>query len=179
MWWNRWFKGAKTKTPGVVAVTSLDRCVELARELRPALIVSISDPELRAQSKRTLKGVGRLVCPLDFHDIERAAPDLVAGEDRHVRAALAASAKVDVSESVIVHCHAGISRSAAMGLVVAVERETRRGLALEEAIASALEQLDASSPYARPNMLVAALGAQTLDLEKTSFMEKVWALHAR
>ena len=153
--------------------------MERAREVAPGLIVSIADPELRGKTRQTLKGFRGDVCALDFHDIERPAPDMLVGSVAHILAALEASRRVGVDKPVIVHCHAGIARSAAMGLVLGMERETRRGLTEEEAMDAAFAQVERSSPQARPNILMAELGARALDLDVPIFMERVWALHAR
>lgn len=162
---------------GLVLVSSYDRAMEVASEHRLGLVVSVSDPERRAITNAAIAKIGVPVCALDCHDIERPAPGLVEPRGEHVARALAQSQRVRVEKPVLVHCHAGTSRSSALALVLAVERYHRAGCNLQEAVASAVVAIKGAYPHARPNMLIVELGSAALGAQSTSLMEDAWSFH--
>lgn len=175
-----WLLAKKNAAPsgmGLVLVSSFDRAMDVAQEHRLGLVLSIADPELRANTRKALAKMRAPVCALDFHDIERPAPDLIEPREEHVVAALERSQQVGVGHPVLVHCHAGTSRSSALALVVAVERHRRAGLAVQSAVSAAVGAMKEAFPHVRPNMLVVDLGARALGLENTSFVEDAWSFH--
>lgn len=167
----------KSKILGAVSVCSVDRAGDIARETGAKLIISISDPERRTRT-RELIGPGKWkVCELDFHDIERAAPELIAPQMSHIEKALSASEKIPFKGSIVVHCQAGISRSAAIALIVGIHRGLKFGFTEAEALDRSFADLLASSPHACPNMEMIDLGVKKLFLEETFFKSRAWDLH--
>jgi predicted protein tyrosine phosphatase len=167
----------RPRRPGPVFVCSLNEAGDFSRELKAGLLVSISDPERRAITEARLGKMRASICPLDFHDIERPAPDMTAPESHHIEAALAALHRAPAHRAVLVHCHAGISRSSATALVLATARQMRTGKAPDKAVCDAFAQVSAATPHARPNMRVIEIGAEALELAGTSFVQSAWDLH--
>jgi len=165
------------RRPGPVFVCSLDEAGDISRRLRAGLLVSISDPERRTITQVRLGKMRASICPLDFHDIERPAPDMTAPESHHINTAISALRRVPAHRPVLVHCHAGISRSSATALVLATARQLHAGKAPAEAVSDAFSQVSAATPHARPNMRIIEIGATALELSNTNFVQSAWDLH--
>lgn len=163
--------------PGPVFVCPMDQAGALAARLKAGLVISISDPENRATTRQRLGRLRARICELDFHDIERPAPDMAVADQTHIEAALADLRKIRASKPVLVHCHAGISRSSALALIAATARLLQAGTSPDTAIDQAFNQVGAATPHARPNMHIIALGEAVLDLRATSFTDRAWDLH--
>lgn len=69
-----------------VFVCPLSDACALSKRLRAGLLVSISDPERRLITAERLGNLRTKICPLDFHDIERDAPDMIAPNASHISA---------------------------------------------------------------------------------------------
>ena len=93
---------------------------------------------------------------LIFNDIAEARAGLVAPSPRDLRAILDFAAATAAGESLVVHCHAGISRTTAAAYVIACARKPDLD---EDRLADELRQL---SPSATPNALVVAHGDAAL-----------------
>ena len=94
-------------------------------------------------------------CVLIFDDITKPFDDYVLPEERHVRSAIS-FAREWASPSLLVHCHAGMSRSPAIALAILAEwlgsgRE-------EEAVAELLKVV----PLCTPNSLLVELADKFL-----------------
>ena len=94
-------------------------------------------------------------CVLIFDDITKPFDDYVLPEERHVRSAIS-FAREWASPSLLVHCHAGMSRSPAIALAILAEwlgsgRE-------EEAVAELLKVV----PLCTPNSLLVELADKVL-----------------
>ncbi len=87
---------------------------------------------------------------LSFNDIAEKREGLVAPTREHMRQILNFAASVPASQTLVVHCYAGVSRSTASAYAIACAR--RPDLA-ESALAARLRTL---SPSATPNPLLVA-----------------------
>ncbi len=167
----------RTRPVGPVFVCPLDEAGTLSKRIRATLLVSISDPERRKATQDRLGKITSRLCPLDFHDIEREAPGLVAPSEQHITSALSDLHNVPRHRPILVHCHAGISRSSAVAIVLAVARHKQAGEPADRAVSIGISQVHAATPHARPNMKIIELGADALHLNKTDFVERAWDLH--
>ena len=162
---------------GPVFVCPMDEAGMLSKKLKAALLVSISDPERRDVTRDRIGNIAAKICPLDFHDIERDAPGLVAPNEAHIAAALSDLSNVARHKPVLVHCHAGISRSSAVAIIIAVARNLHSGASVDQAVSTGIAQVRAATPHARPNMHIIELGARALKIDKTDFVDHAWELH--
>ncbi len=165
------------RKPGLVFIASLDDVPDLCDRMKVGLLVSISDPERRDITRQRIGNVRTTVCPLDFHDIERPAPGLAVAEDHHLQTALTSARKVARHKPILVHCHAGVSRSSAVALVLAADRLVQAGKTSRDAISLAVDRMREAAPHARPNMRIIELGVSALNLGATDFVERAWDLH--
>jgi predicted protein tyrosine phosphatase len=163
--------------PGPVFVCAMNEAAELASRLQAGLLVSISDPERRAITREYLGRIRAKTCPLDFHDIERSAPDLTAPEMHHIEDALNAAKRAPVRRPILVHCHAGISRSSAIAIILATGRHLSTGQDPADAVNLAVSDIRRATPHARPNMRIIELGATALGVRATSLIDQAWGMH--
>ena len=117
-------------------------------------IISLVDPGLEF---RPPAASASLV--LRLHDIAQPQPGRIEPNERQVAALLAFARAVDPDLPLIVHCHVGINRSTAAALAILADH----GLAPAAAIAEVLR----IRPRARPNLLIAQLADDALDLGGT------------
>lgn len=96
---------------------------------------------------------------LTFNDITEPREGLVAPSADHVRAILEFGAATTAGRSLVVHCHAGISRSTAAAYIIACARRPDLD---ESHLADELRRL---SPSATPNALIVAHGDAALGRE--------------
>lgn len=89
-----------------------------------------------------------------FNDIDQPRPGLVPPTREHLEALLALS--ISPTSTLLLHCHAGISRSTAAAYALACQNGSPGD---EEALAQALR---AASPEATPNRLMVALADDLL-----------------
>ncbi|MCR4269016.1 tyrosine phosphatase family protein [Nitratireductor sp. ZSWI3] len=94
---------------------------------------------------------------LSMHDINEQRPGLVAPSLEHVEALLAFARDWDCRSPLVVHCHAGISRSTAAAYVIAAT------LARETDEAELARILRARAPSATPNRRIVALADALLE----------------
>lgn len=112
---------------------------------------------------------------LRFNDVIALAPGIVAPEESHVAHLLAFGRDVEVAGAVahlLIHCHAGISRSTAAAALL---------LAQEDPSLSATEVFDAIAllrPRAWPNLALLELGEAALD-RRGEFTAAVGAQYRR
>ncbi len=99
-------------------------------------------------------GIDRTV--LRFNDIVEARPGLVAPDRAMVDQILRLGLSLRSDETLLIHCHAGVSRSTAGAYVLAC---AMRPPGEEAALAAILRQ---ASPEATPNALMVALADQAL-----------------
>jgi predicted protein tyrosine phosphatase len=108
-----------------------------------------------------------------FHDAIEAAPDVVLPRPGDVEAILAFGREIgDDPGHLLVHCHAGISRSTAAMLMILAQAFDRDD---EDAVVARLEQ---TRPQAWPNSLMIGFADQRLGRDGR-LSEAVRKIHAR
>lgn len=162
---------------GDVVPVSVEHAVEASRMLGAALCVSIADPDRRLSTDHHIEGIACPVWRVDIDDIERPAPGCVAPSLEAVVGVLERCRALPIEGVVLVHCQAGVSRSAAFALGVAVDKRLRAGWPKDRAVRGAVSQVGGRARAIRPNMAIASLLSEVLDLEDTDWMERVWAFH--
>ena len=95
---------------------------------------------------------------LVFDDIISPMDDYLLSEEWHVRSALRFAGQW-AQPSLLIHCHAGMSRSPAIALAVLADR---LGAGREE---EAVQELMKVAPLCTPNMLVVQLSDRVLERE--------------
>lgn len=175
---RRWFGRGRDTGVGDTYVCAVGDAADVARQVGAGLIISISDPELRGKTQGRLAGWKGKVCALDIHDIERAAPGMVMAQAAHIEAAVEAARRMRARDALVVHCHAGVSRSAAVALLASAARLQAAGHSDAAAVEGAFARVLAHAPHVRPNMGILALGVPLLGLEGTDMVERAWARHA-
>jgi predicted protein tyrosine phosphatase len=140
----------------MIYICGLHAVVEAAAQVRPRHLISITDPETSAPR---VEGIapGRHL-KLEFHDINDPEPDLIAPDREHVEHIVGFAAGWDGLDPLLVHCHAGISRSTATALIVAAVRAAGQEL-------QAARLLRARAPHADPNRRMIALADVRLGLD--------------
>ena len=130
--------------------------LETECEANPTHVVSILDPgtpepEVLAHFPDRAR--------LRFHDVSRETAGYVAAQREHIEALLGFSQAMALCPSphLLVHCHAGISRSTAAAVALLVQR--RPGAERE-----AFQWVSRARPVAWPNARMIALADVALDL---------------
>ena len=149
-----------------LTITCLMGLRDAIRRTRPDLVISISDPDPESVSMvdRALAGYQGQVCRLVFHDVDRLFPGCVSPTPEGVRPAVLAMRDLSAGHHVLLHCHAGLSRSPALAILgmAAIrqchDRFDARGC--EEII----RQVIAAAPLAMPNPRLLAIGEHLLGL---------------
>lgn len=133
-----------------IVVSPMLAVEELARELRPALMLSLLEPAL--QGALPTPPEARRHVRLTMHDIDIRQVGRIAPNEEHIRILLAEADLWRPEQGpALIHCHAGISRSPAAAFVFLCRRNPQTD---ELAIARALRK---ASPTASPNERIIAL----------------------
>lgn len=142
--------------PRTIFVTSLFDMPYYVRELTPARVVSIIQPEL--QPERPAELPERAHLRVQVHDINEQREDHVLPQRDHVESLIEFLDRWDPGEgALLAHCYAGVSRSTATALIAAT---IKTGDAQESAM-----RLRAASPHASPNRRIVALADEVLALD--------------
>ena len=128
---------------------SLHICsLEAVRELDISVydgIITIEDTHIEQPFRVDLYGPEQLV--LCFDDISVPMDGYVEPEEKHIHAALNFEHRLSqqTNGSILIHCHAGISRSSALALAIIAKR---LGQGKEK---EAVKELEMINPNCRPN----------------------------
>ena len=120
----------------------------------PSRVLTLLDPELEMAPPKGLPAEAWL--RLSLHDIHAPTPGMIAPTHQDIERLLAFAEAWDDEAPMVVHCHAGISRSTAAAYAIACARSPR---VAEETIAHRLRE---ASPQAYPNRRIVALADQVL-----------------
>lgn len=154
----------RTKLPFLLAVCGLDELERTIPRIRPTHVISITDPgddEVEFDGAPT-------VLRLAFHDVH-AAGGLVSkllmgrGDGElpcidHAQAILDFGRQIPEKSRVLVHCHAGVSRSTAAAYLLICMHKPCAEL-------QAYQFLRVLRPQARPNRLIVKFGDKLLGAE--------------
>ena len=108
-------------------------------------IITIEDSDIQNPFRVRSGETQQLI--LRFDDISTPIDDLIVPQDIHVERALKFAQLID-DGSLLIHCHAGISRSSAIALAIIAEK---LGKGNEE---EAVKTLEFINPNCRPNKLL-------------------------
>lgn len=137
-----------------IVVCPLSRVADMVAQYKPARVISMLDPDSAFPelgphyAERHLR--------LRFHDIQFPAPNLVMPSPEHIRELIRFVTAWNGSDSILIHCRAGISRSTAAAYIAAcfAHPDTH-----EHDLATALRR---ASPLARPNETIIELADQQM-----------------
>ena len=145
-----------------------------ARELDVSVyngVITIEDTTIEEPFRVEDNGPQQLV--LRFDDISVPMDGYVEPDESHIHAALAFAYKIakDTGGSILIHCHAGISRSSAIALAIIAQR-LGRGKEKE-----AVTQLEMINPNCRPNKSLVWMTDEILKRDRKLYdkaYEMVW-----
>jgi predicted protein tyrosine phosphatase len=138
----------------VLIVSPLADVPMVVEAFRPSHMVTLLDPGHQIERPPSISPEAWL--RLDIHDIHTATPGMTAPDEAAVHKLLTFAEGWDESAPMLIHCHAGISRSTATAYIVACARHPHID---ETAIAL---QLREASPQAFPNRALVALADAAL-----------------
>lgn len=145
-----------SKHPHTIFVTSLFEMPHFVRELTPARVVSIIQPEFQPERPPTLGEAAHL--RVAVHDISDYRPDQILAARRDVESLIGFVEGWDPADGAfLAHCYAGVSRSTAAALIAATIKTA-------DPHWSALH-LRAAAPHAQPNRRIIALADEILGLD--------------
>ena len=122
--------------------------LEAVREIDVSVydgVITIEDTNIEEPFRVDSDGPEQLI--LRFDDISVPMEGFVEPEEKHIQAALSFGHRIaqETGGSILIHCHAGISRSSALALAIIAQR---LGEGKEE---EAVHQLERINPNCRPN----------------------------
>ena len=99
---------------------------------------------------------------LCFDDISVPLDDFIEPQEKHILQALSFADRIGEG-SILIHCHAGISRSSAIALAIIAKR---LGAGKEKDAIKVLEQIN---PHSRPNKSIVWLTDEILERDRTLY----------
>ena len=145
-----------TSYANTIFVTSLFEMPHFVRELTPARLVSIIQPELQPDRPAEISPERHL--RVSVHDISARLPDQILAAHRDVETLIRFLEGWDPAEgALLAHCYAGVSRSTATALIAATMKLGDPG--------DAARRLRAAAPHAQPNPRIITLADEVLSLD--------------
>ena len=144
-----------------IHVCSLDQVRELDVSTYDG-IITIEDTTIREPFRVQTDEPKQLI--LRFDDINEPMDDYVIPQMSHIKRALEFADKFE-DGSLLIHCHAGISRSSATALAVIAKR---LGSGKEEAAVNTLEHIN---PNCRPNKSIVEMADELLERDGKLYKE--------
>lgn len=132
-------------------IATAPEALRLMQEAWPTRIISLVGDDLRFE----LPVMGPHHFVARFHDVEIETPGYVAPTAEILRSAVAHAAGLSNQDRLLIHCHAGKSRSPAMALGVLVGA----GVSPEQA----MERIKQLRPFVIPNRLIVRMLDRLLD----------------
>lgn len=134
-------------------IVNATEAVELLEEGWPSVAVSLVGDDLRFP----LVSFGPHHLILNFHDVEEEVAGYVAPSEAQMRQALLHTSQCKAGQRLLVHCHAGKSRSPALAIAILIQA------GLSPAVA--FEQVKRVRPQMIPNRLMIGQLDQILGLD--------------
>ena len=149
---------------------------------RPNYVISISDDdETRRTAAHILAMAGVAHYDLQFHDIDRVLPGFTGASVPMMRNLLAALDR-DLPEApvrLLVHCHAGLSRSPAVAMIALAHFRARQGAFDDRAALEVVSTVYEACPQAIPNKRVMRIGQKLFGAEGALMAHEARALSPR
>ena len=120
-------------------------------------VITIEDSRIENPFRLEAENQKQLV--LCFDDISVPLDDLIEPQEKHILQALSFADRIGEG-SILIHCHAGISRSSAIALAVIAKRI---GRGKEQESVKILEKIN---PHARPNKSIVWLTDEILERDR-------------
>lgn len=148
---------SSTKHPHTIFVTSLFEMPHFVRQLAPARVLSIIQPEFQPERPVELEEAAHL--RIAVHDISEHREDQILAAHRDVESLIGFIEDWNPADGAfLAHCYAGVSRSTAAALIAAT-------IKTGDPHWSALH-LRAAAPHAQPNRRIIALADEILGLDR-------------
>lgn len=154
-----------TKLPFQLVICGVDDVPDMLVQFVPTHIISITDPDAEPLDFPAEMEVLRLAF-YDLHTLTGMIAKTLTARDRgdypcvdHAEAALDFGRSLPDGARVLIHCHAGVSRSTAAGFLLVAARMPGN----EQA---AFDLIKAIRPVAQPNRLLVLHGDRLLGAEK-------------
>ena len=125
-------------------------------------IITIEDTTIREPFRVQTDEPKQLI--LQFEDINKPMDDYIIPQMCHIKRALEFADKIE-DGSLLIHCHAGISRSSAIALAVIAKR---LGPGKEEEAVNTLEHIN---PNCRPNKFIVEMTDELLERDGKLYKE--------
>ena len=125
-------------------------------------IITIEDTTIREPFRVQTDEPKQLI--LQFDDINKPMDDYIIPQMSHIKRALEFADKIE-DGSLLIHCHAGISRSSAIALAVIAKR---LGSGKEEEAVNTLEHIN---PNCRPNKSIVEMNDELLERNGKLYQE--------
>ncbi len=138
----------------MIYICGLQTVVAGAERVKPRHLISLTDPGTPAPVVPGLEHKQHL--KLTFHDIDVPRPGSIVPQKEHIEQIIAFATNWDRQHPLLVHCHAGVSRSMATAVIVQV-------LTAEGRERDVTRLLRALAPHADPNRRMIALADELLD----------------
>ena len=143
-------------TPFSIHICSL----EVVREADVSIfdgVITIEDSRIENPFRLVFEHAKQLV--LCFDDISVPLDDFIEPQEKHILQALSFADRIGEG-SILIHCHAGISRSSAIALAIIAKR---LGAGKEQDSIGVLEQIN---PHSRPNKSIVWLTDEILERDR-------------
>lgn len=134
----------------ICGLSELDRHVA---GINPSHLLSLLTPSHMPETPTTIPAANHL--KVACHDIVEPFPEAILPADEHITSIIDFALGWDGVAPMLVHCFAGVSRSSAAALIVAMARETQTADVLTK-------RLRAAAPHAHPNERMIALADRLL-----------------
>lgn len=144
------------KRTAMIYVCSLEAMPGIVARHAPSHLVSLLAPENMVETPSGVRPDNHL--KLGLHDITEPFLDYTAPAAGHIESLLSFGAAWDRAAPLVVHCHAGVSRSTAAALILLCQRNAGR----EQEAALELRE---RAPHAMPNRRMIALADRAMALE--------------
>lgn len=139
-------------------IVNATEAVQLVEEGWPSVAVSLVGDDLRFPLR--IYGPHHLI--LNFHDVEEELAGYVAPNEAQMRQALLHASQCKLGQRLLVHCHAGKSRSPALAIAILIQA----GMSP----AAAFEEIKRVRPQLIPNRLMIRQLDQILGLDGELFI---------
>ena len=157
-------------TPFPIHTCSLDAVRETDVSIYDG-VITIEDSRIENPFRLEFEHAKQLV--LCFDDISVPLDDFIEPQEKHMLQALSFADRIGEG-SILVHCHAGISRSSAIALAIIAKRI---GKGKEQESIKILEQIN---PHARPNKSIVWLTDEILERKRKLYdiaYKSMWLTH--
>jgi predicted protein tyrosine phosphatase len=160
-----------------LVICGLSDLAEKVKDHMPDIVISITDPAASLNDIATLTRATRdmsdSVVQLTFNDVDRVRDHCVAPSYSHLRVMeeMIDACLPDDTGTLIVHCHAGMSRSPAMAIAALAYIASRTQPLTQEMCESIITQVKTAAPHSEPNMRIVEMATSEYTPDTFDLME--------